>query len=220
MKKYLIISISIMLLFSISSCNKKWKQTTNVDFHFQIAKATSGANFAFTSGTMLINEFDFSGDRVKGGGVNFSNPMTNGNTLNFDNGYGNPPIYYDIPQGTYSRMTIALNSVHQGSNGKNIYLKGTYHDTIDVIFNFNESAIYYSNVTTQSGNSEITLVEGTPATCDVTFDPSEWFATVPTSLFISSCGSSHSITISAEDHELIYDIVKTRITKYTTAVIQ
>jgi hypothetical protein len=223
MKKYLQLMMGILLITVIVSCNKKWKQTANVDFHFHIAKPASGSNVEFTSGTMTINEFDFSGDRVKGGGVNFANPMSNGNVLNFDNGFGNPPIAYDIPQGTYSRMTIGLATNHQSAHNANISIKGiyTHGDTsVPIVLKFNEAELFNANVQTQSGNPEITIVEGTPATCDVSIDPSAWFATVPTSLFNSVCSGTTLITISEEENEAIYNIVKTRVGKNTTAIIK
>jgi len=220
-----ILLLSFMAFFN--SCGKKWKQTTNVNFQFFISQSVSSEKLYFTSGKMIIREIDFSGDRKKGGGVNFSNNLTNGAVVNFNNGNALPPINYDIPQGTYNKIDLTI-KLFDEDPAPSISLKGNYvnedSDTIPLIYEFHSGVNFNVTGKTSSGRSEIVLIEGKPATCQITFDPNYWFDTVTETLLdsadVSTVNGKSTIVINETDNATIYNLISGRIADATKAVFQ
>lgn len=223
----LIIGVLFASTTLLNSCGKKWKQTTNVDFQFHITQSGSTELLHFTSGSMTIREIDFSGDRKKGGGVNFSNSITSGSVLDFSNGTSSPSIHYDIPQGTYNKIDITIKAFDEDPL-PSIVLNGYYvnedSDTTAIIYEFHSGENFYVPGKTTSGSNQIVLVEDRPATCQVTFDPNYWFDTVTENLLddaeVSNVSGIPTILINESHNAVIYNLISSRIAEATTAVFQ
>lgn len=214
-----------MFIFFFVSCGKKWKQTTNVDFQFYMTQSQSPEFLQFTSGSMIIREIDFSGDRKKGGAVDFSNNISNGAILNFSTGGSSVPIHYDIPQGTYNKIDLTIKAFDEDPS-PSLLLKGYYinddSDTIPVIYEFHSGENFYVTGKTTNGSNQIVLVEDRPAVCQVTFDPNYWFDTVTENLLdnagISTVNSVPTIVINESNNTIIYNLISSRIREATKAV--
>lgn len=220
-----ILFLSSILFFN--SCGKKWKQTTTVDFQFYITPSESSEFLHFSSGSMIIREIDFSGDRKKGGGVNFTNSISNAAVLNFNNGTSIPPIRYDIPQGTYTKINLIIKAFDEDPS-PSLSLYGYYvdddSDTIPIIYEFHSGVNFNVTGKTSSGSSEIVLIEDKPATCQITFDPNYWFDTVTENLLDdadeSEVDGESTIVINETNNAIIYNLISGRIAESTKAVFQ
>lgn len=220
-----ILFLSIILFFN--SCGKKWKQTTTVDFQFYISPSEPTDFLQFTSGEMKIREIDFSGDRKKGGGVNFTNSISNGAVLNLNNGIATPLISYDIPQGTYNKINLTIKAFDEDPS-PSISLYGFYmedsSETIPIIFEFHSGQNFNVSGKTNAGQNQIVLIEDKPATCKITFDPNYWFDTVTENLLDDAdetiVDGESTIVINETNNTIIYNLISSRISEATKAVFQ
>lgn len=225
------VTIDILLfLFFVAfftACGKKWKQTTNVDFQFYIASSASSEFLHFTSGNMIIREIDFAGDRKKGGGVNFSNSISNGSVVNFNDGTSLPAIHYDIPQGTYNKINLTIKSFDEDPS-PSLSLKGYYvedgSDSIQLVYEFHSGENFSVTGKSNSGSSQIVLIEDQPSICKITFDPNYWFDTVTENLLdsaeVTDVNGISTIIINESKNAVIYNIISGRIAEATKAVFQ
>lgn len=219
--------LSFYAMVFFVSCGKKWKETTSVDFKFNITQSESSENLHFTSGNMIIREISFSGERKKGGSVNFTNSITNGAILNLDNGTSIPAIRYDIPQGTYSKINLTIKAFDEDPS-PSLSLYGYYvednSDSVPFIYEFHSGVNFNVTGKTSNGSSEIVLIEGRPATCVITFAPNYWFDTVTDNLLNdaeeSYVDGDSTILINENSNPVIYNLISSRIAEATKAVFQ
>jgi hypothetical protein len=232
-----------VLVTMLVSCGKKWKQTTDVDIDFKVLSSYSTL-LTITSCKVQLSEIDFSGDRKQGGNVSFTDTNPNPAEFIFNTGGATAGIHYDIPQGDYKYMNLHIAAVSKNST-PGISISGivteedSHIDTISIlppiyylepaqtipmIFEFNGPLAFDLNATTTSGNSEILLNEGTPATCEIIFDPYYWFETITKKQFKKASRDTingvATIVINESENRNLYDSVVTRISQTTKAVFK
>lgn len=222
---YIPLIVIIFSLFMTQSCGKKWKKTTVCSFQFDITKGYGSNNLQFNTGYMILRKIKFTGDRKQGDDVDFSNDIYV--QTDFATGNISAPVKYDIPQGTYKTIDLEV-EVHDEGSVPSIQLNGTYinsvPDTIPVLFQFFSGETFKMQGTTQSGSNEIILIEGTPATTQITFNPVYWFGTVTKSMLdsatLTNISSVPTIVISNNDNQNIFNFVSDRIDESNKAIFK
>jgi hypothetical protein len=233
-------SVYFVVLAATSSCGKKWKQTTNVEVDFEIASSYSTL-FNITSCNIEVGEIDFSGDRKQGGNVSFADAKSTPSPFILNIGSATSGVQYDIPQGVYTYISLHLNVVSQSST-PSISISGIITQdpnvdtisisppiyiseaskTIPMIFEYHSTLHFDLNATTTNGSSEITLVEGTPATCNISLDPYYWLATITKIQFKKASRDTingiSTVLINESHNRNIYDSVVIRINENAKAV--
>jgi len=229
---YLILTaVFLAFLFTSSSCKKKkekekWKLPTDVSFKMDINRsAGSGGNLAFTGGTIILGSFTFDGKRSQADDVYFSNTYS-GLNIAFDPNNPVVALDFDIPQGTYSKITVSFQT--DGKVGDDhIVVTGTYTHSVSGVtspirFEFEAEEFYTVISKDASGNSEIILDESVASTATITLDPVYWFQTISTNSLdnatLVSVSGVPTILITDANNEDIFDLVVDRVDDATDVV--
>lgn len=222
---YIPVIVILFSLFIIESCGKKWKETTDCSFKFDIAKEYGSNNMQFNAGYMILRKIKFTGDRKQGDDVDFSNDIYT--QTDFSTGNISAAVKYDIPQGTYTSIDLEI-EVHDEGSVPSIQLNGNYinsvTDTISVLFQFFSGETFKIQGKTQSGSSQIVLIEGTSSTAQITYDPVYWFGTVTKNMLdnaeLTNISGVPTIVISNDENENIFDYVSDRIDESNKAIFK
>ena len=176
----------LTLLLIITSCNKKWKKTSETDFDVTFVKTKSTVNyFRIDSGYLHLTNFTFSGNRKKGNAVSFSKTYTSPTVFDIKDEEITTELSFDIPQGEYTNIDIDLR-FDLVSPDKAVLIKGFFADSgdIEVPFIFElEDRIDINIVATSSNASTITIVAKESASPVISFDLVDWFEHIPRNLF-------------------------------------
>ncbi|PCH87273.1 MAG: hypothetical protein COB88_05940 [Flavobacteriales bacterium] len=223
--------VFIALLFTSSSCKKKkerekWKLPTDVSFKMDINRTvTSGGNLAFTGGTIILGSFTFDGKRSQADDVFFVNNYS-GLSINFDPNSPVAALDFDIPQGTYSKISVSFQT-YGNAGDDHIVVTGTYKNSVtDSIYplRFEFEAMEFYTVISKdaSGSSEIILDESVASTATITLDPVFWFQTISTSALdnatLVNVNGVPTILITDAKNEDIFDLVIDRVDDATEVV--
>ncbi len=220
---FLYIVVFILFFCGLVSCGKKWKETTEVNFIFEINDESNGY-IQFDEGYIILQDLGFSGDREQGKkDVDFEQNYYNQGEVakvslagTSNNSY---PVEFDIPQGTYTSINIQIETFIQQGDEYAILLTGTFiNDTnnIPLRFEFNQEISFTIRAETQNGNGDIVFVEDKPAEATVILDPIYWFGTVSKNMLenasIKNIQGTPTLVINHAYNSNIYDMVVGRIT--------
>jgi len=221
-------AVFFALLFS-SSCKKKedkWKLPTDVSFRMDINRSTgSGGNLAFTGGTIIIGSFTFDGKRSQADDVYFSNTYS-GLNIAFDPNSPVAALDFDIPQGTYTKITVGFQT-YGDVGDDHIVVTGTYKNSVNdttypIRFEFEAEEFYTVISKDASGNSEIILDESVASAATITLDPVYWFQTISTNSLdnatLVNVSGVPTILITDDYNEDIFDLVVDRVDDATDVV--
>lgn len=218
--------IIFFLVFSTMalSCKSKWKKSTSAQILIEMDKVSNSSYMEFTGGQMLINEVSFSGERKQGEDVSFEYPLDY-TKVDFTYGNINPPIIFDIPQGTYSSIEIEMET-REGVGEPSILLLGTYKSSsgeiIPLRFEFNSSETFEMEAEAEDGGEEIVLIEDIPTKAKIIISPGYLFTVVSQKMMEEASHTTISgvptILISTSSNEDIYDIIVDRIDDASEAI--
>lgn len=215
-KCFLILLLSSGILLS-TSCQKKWKKPTTASFNFQLS-SSSGSLTNFTSAYLNLNKISFNGVRSQGVQQISLDQQPGNMQVNYSQKASSTGIKFDIPQGTYSRISIDMvTSLDQ--KGNSLQVDGTYVDSLNktfaVRFTFAASSVTSMLAVNSSGNNTVILVEGTPATATIVMNPTYWFSPISRKMMDSAehemINNVATIEISKDENESLYNLVVSRI---------
>jgi len=228
---WILTAIVFTVLFTCPSCKKKkerekWKLPTDVSFKMDINRTvTSGGNLAFTGGAIILGSFTFDGNRTQADDVFFVNNYS-GLSISFDPNNSVAELDFDIPQGTYSKISVSFQTFGNAGDD-HIVITGTYKNSVtDSIYplRFEFEAMEFYTVISKdaSGNSEIILDESVASTATITLDPVFWFQTISTSSLdnatLVNISGVPTILITDAKNEDIFDLVVDRVDDATEVV--
>ncbi len=217
--KHLTLLVLTIALFSIFSCGKKWKKPTETSFKFQLNSNSNSGLVKFTSGFLTLNKISFSGDRKQGQNqIDLDQTFSNNLQVNLAQSAINSGIRFDIPQGTYNKMEIKMET-DGDQTGASLLILGYYintiNDTIALQFEFPADDAIQIQAKNSSGGDQIVLVENRPVYPTVILNPNYWFATVPQSILESASqtlvNSVPTILINDNDNSDIYNLIVNRL---------
>lgn len=226
----LVAYVVFILAGLLVSCqdSEEFKIPTSVGFQMDINRNTStNGRLNFTRGYLRLVFFGFEGRREEGGDVDFTKSYGQGLLVNFDSDKPIEALQFQIPQGNYTRIEIELEASGD-TDGSSLVVMGWYQHSngtlYPVRFELNSSFDFEIEAREQSGNSQIVLKQGTPATAKISLDPLKWFEAVPVSYLENAIiaveeGESRGdleigeayILINEEHNENIYEIIISRI---------
>lgn len=224
-KPYIKLIIALFVVLA-ASCNKdkKWKLPTEVKFKMDINRSSCvGGNLTFTGGNIVIQSFSFDGQRDEGDDVYFMNDYPGGLNVNFD---PNNPVSawdFDIPQGTYHKVTVSFQTYGDLDDDR-IVLTGTYYNTSDLVtypvrLEFEVDEFYSVVAASSSGSNTIVLDKDVPASASIKLNPVYWFQLVtPNDMdnaTLTPVNSVPTIVISDSENTDIFDLVSDRIDEAT-----
>lgn len=235
--KRIAIYTMLMLTGVFGSCQdeEEFKIPTDVNIQVDINRnASSNGRLNFTQGHISLSSFAFDGRREEGGDVYFEKEYEQGLSIAFDPGKSGEALKFQIPQGNYTRIEIELETFDD-LDDSGLVLTGTYLNAsgiqYPIRFELGSSLEFEIESRDQSGNNQILLKAGTPATAIIKLDPIKWFETVPASyldnaVLVVEGGESEGeveadasyILINEETNENIYEIILNRIEQSTETV--
>ncbi len=137
--KHHILSILIISGIFIVSCQKeKYKKPTSIDFKFEMNQdIDNSSTIRFQKGSILLNNIDVIGSRIKGGDINFNKQLTTPILVDLTSSSVVNELHLDLPQGDYTELSFNLN-LESDEENPCVYLSGHYKpdqsSIINVIF--------------------------------------------------------------------------------------
>ncbi|MHB8261192.1 MAG: hypothetical protein ACYDCN_11395 [Bacteroidia bacterium] len=226
MKRNLLLYISLLLVsISFCCCKKQYEKTAKTTVQFSLAQPDTSNHVYFDAGSVYLSKVTFSGTRTQAGNVSFTDYPNK--TISFSSYNGSVTLSYDIPQGTYSSITMAF-ELTKDNSGNGIILTGTYNrtDSVDeelpLQFSFNAGDVLSAAAVNTSGGSEITLSTTRTSAVQVVINPIFWFGTIAPNILDgatqSSVGGVSTIVVNAATNPTTYNNVVNRINQGTTVV--
>ena len=226
----------LMLAGLFSSCqdDEEFKIPTSVGFQMDMNRnASTNGRLSFTQGHIRLASFAFDGRREEGRDVYFEKKYEQGLSVSFAPGQAVDALTFQIPQGNYHRVEVELDT-YDDVHDDGLVLIGSYLNAngvqYPVRFKLSSSLAFEVASKDKSGNNQIVLKAGTPATAIIKFDPIKWFETVPASyldnavLMVEDAGNgdieagASYILINEVTNVNIYEIILSRIALSTEAV--
>lgn len=211
--------IGLVLLFvAASGCRKERELKMPVDVSFVMDMSRNpGVNgqLYFQSGSILVGQLNFEGDRIEGDDVYFTKSYPGGMEIPFDEDAVVAEWDFDIPQGTYEKITLQLQSYGDPSEER-ISVRGYYFNTstfqsYPMILEIEADDVHTINAVNASGGNTIILDKDIPAKGTIRFSPTRWFQTVTTSdlnnATLTIINNMPTILISDSVNEDIFDKV-------------
>lgn len=237
-KIYQVFFIFIFLI--IQGCaNTEDFPPKSVPFEFIIQdKNPDNAKFiAFNKGTLLIESIEFEGIKEDGNNYVFESNFDSIATANLQTGVTTPEIKFDIPQGIYNRINLAI-KIPDHNNQPSLMVEGIYdfppgkgnppdpigpdkETRIKVVINFG-LMLELNGITNKKNKNEFVFNQNQPGKLQITIDPDFWFRPVTPNLIrnaeISEEEEEAEIVISKTKNERIFELIINRIEPSTEAV--
>ncbi len=160
--------------------DEAFKIPTAVSFEINMNRnASTNSRLNFIQGHMTLASFSFDGRREEGGDTYFTKPYEEGLLLSFDAGNVVDALKFQIPQGNYTRIEVALETYDDDSNTSGLVVTGWYlHSNgtqYPVRFELGSSIDFEIEAREQSGNTQILLRQSKTARAKITLDQFKWF---------------------------------------------
>ncbi len=214
-------------MIGVSSCRKnKWKLPTEMKTIVNITNDVStNNNISFKSGNISITEFSFNGEREQGDDVYFTKTFAGGIEIPFSVATVSE-LKFDIPQGTYSKISISFSTNSIAVNGEINNSNNSSKNNRQLKFEFNDKENFSIIAQNKDGNNEIILNKDIPVTAYITFNPEYWFRTISESMLNHTTNTMDEeteediILINEETNSSLYDIAVNRISDGVNIVIK
>lgn len=203
--------VLVLTAFALFSCEKdELTKPAQVSFRFKLDRvAPAGSDIVFTEGSMDIQSITFTGDRDTGEDVTFMSDFETVVMANLSTGLADPPVTFDIPQGTYKSIRLLIDP---DDVIPDIVVNGQYTPLIGVPvpvqLHMELGGALNLVATSPEGNTEITLRRENPVTVEIYLNPSSWLTNVPMTLFdvadLQPIGGVPSVVISKNANADIY----------------
>jgi hypothetical protein len=219
--------LAVIATVAFTSCGKKWKKPTTVSYNLKLSENSSNGLVKFNSASIRVKNLIFSGERKQGQKhiemKHIFDPLL---YTSLTATQASTNIIFDIPQGTYTSIKMFLEIEGEaGSANSSLALQGYYtknNHTIPVKFEFNSGQTFEMPARSSNGSEEIVLVEGTPVTSTLVFNPQYWFEIIPQSMLdnaqLSTNWGDTVMVISHYQNEDIYQLVIDRLAEGNEAV--
>lgn len=208
-----VILIATVFLFS---CQKKWKETTQLDVSVKYDPTTAIEGFTISSIAVDLEKIRFSGTRKQGGDVVFeSHPGGPAQVLNAS---GMRALSCDLPQGDYTRILLDV-SLSSPDTSPTITINASFTDSEGVnnavVIKLSTAVYAESVVKNTSGGNEVTVRTGKTSSIMITLSPAYWLQNVDGDVFESAdCsqgGGTPVIYVDKNNNTDIYQKIISRL---------
>jgi len=213
------------LLFS---CEKD-ELTQPVQVYFRMKLDKMGAEdqpVSFHEGMIDIESIEFTGDRETGEDITFTSDFQPIVRADLTTGNTDPVVIFDVPQGTYKKITLSLNPVkiEPDISVRGKFIPPLLGPAIPIQLDVNIPGQLNLLVKTASGDSQIVLTKGKDATIEVFLNPSSWFkeisATALLAADLQNIGGIPSIVISKNSNPNMYFKLTSAIEASAEAILK
>ena len=219
---------SVLALLGLSACSgvndSNTDPVTKVQYQFEMKNSLSknaSTGLQFSSGTILIREIVFDGERVIKDTTTISVSITHEQITSIDltSGTATPPISEVlIPAGSYRSVNLGI-EIYDVTDEPSIVISGTYttfdNVAIPIRFEFNSGEVFEANA------SEVVLLENTKTTAKITFDPNFWFSSVTLQMLDNAVRDNNGmILINESMNSDIFILVADKLDEATQATFE
>lgn len=201
-----------LLACLLFSCEKdELTQPAKVSFRFKLDRTPpTGRPVSFQAGALDIESIEFTGDRETGEDVTFISDLQTIVHADLATGNTDPIIAFDVPQGTYGKINLALNP---DTLEPDIVVTGSYVPAllgpeIPVQLEINIPGQLNVVAKNAEGGSKIVLTKDRNAIIEIFLNPSSWFNEIPVASLetaqLKMVGGVPSIVISKDVNEEMY----------------
>lgn len=216
----LLMGLMLVSTLSLWGCFGKWKQTTQMDFRYELVKTNEEVPFLqINQGTISLKQIDWEGLREQSGDVQFEEEFETSMLINAGVDNGPVEISYDIPQGTYTQINMDLRLDGSTDLSQSIYLTGDYvlsgGSSIPFVFETLNTFDIELKTLFPNGDPDISFIKGDKRIATIRLHLIDWFGNTTENMFRSAdlkeVGGKETIVISPNDNLNIYDAVIGRI---------
>ncbi|MBI3135475.1 MAG: hypothetical protein HYZ14_12435 [Bacteroidetes bacterium] len=209
--------ILVLAVATLISC-KKWKEPTEVGFYMDITETSSiDGQLTFTGGEIVLEYFEFDGERQKGDDVFFTKDFQDGLTIPFDETMKIEAMDFVIPQGIYKRLDIRFKTSDDLTE-VSLVVTGNYSfsggGSVPVRFEIENTQSFEARAEAEDG-ADIVLDKDIYSPAKIILDPAYWFEPVPASSFddadLTDIEGVNTLLISKDVNEEIYNMVLDRV---------
>lgn len=217
--------IAAGLLFS---CEKdELTQPVQIYFRMKLDKTVEQHQpVSFQEGMIDIESIEFTGDRVTGEDITFTSDFETIVSVDLSTGNTDPIVKFDVPQGTYKKITISVNPVEiePDISVRGKFIPPLLGPAIPIQLDVNIPGQLNLLVKTASGESQIVLTKGKDATIEVFLNPSSWFTEIPATALLAAdlqnIGGIPSIVISKNSNPDMYFKLTSAIEASAEAILK
>lgn len=230
----------IVFLFLLQACTTPDDfppKSVPFEFVIQEEKGNSSNILSFDKGSLMIETIEFEGIKENGNNYYFESNFDTLVTANLQQGTTDPKVEFDIPQGIYNRVKLAID-IPELQGQPSLLLEGIFNFPpgkgnnpnlpdqdkkipVRVVIDFGLD-LELNGKTNKKNNSEIVFNQNQPSKLQVTIDPVFWFRPVSPNLLrnaeITENEGNSEIVISKTQNENIFELIINRIEKSTEAV--
>jgi len=180
------------------------------------AKSIAVNTLVFNSGSVIIREIVFDGERVSSSGT-VSESITHEqiSTINLATGVASPSVEVTIPFGEYIDVNLGI-EIYDEVDAPSVIAEGIYINEsgteIPVRFEFNSGEVFEVDAEAH------TFTEGSTAIAEINFSPAIWFSTISGAMLDDAIQVEGVILINESTNSTIFDIVADRLDNATQGV--
>lgn len=218
----------LALTGSLSSCEKdELTKPAEVYFQFKLDREAPGnESLTFQQGTMDIQAISFTGDRQSGEDITFVSDF--GTVVHADLGTGNtdPVIKFDIPQGTYSEISLQVDpdNILPDLVVSGRYIPALIGPPVPVQLEITMPAELRLIAKNPDGSPHIVINRDSKTTVEIFLNPSRWLTEIPLlsleTADLQNISGVPSILISQEFNQDLYSKLEGRIQSSAEAIFK
>ena len=226
MKRFgLYIAIFTAFVLVVSCKKNQLKKPTEVSVYMDINRdVNDDASLVFTSGFLILEEFEMEGTRQEGAPVKMKREYPTGYRVDFTNSMPVNDLILDIPQGNYTELEISFDT-YKEDGMVNLYVMGVYTNgaslSYPVVYEFKDKEKWKIKSESDSNGDLIVLDKNKPADSFIELDPQYWFDTVSSSQWdaadLTLVEGVETILVNEDVNSTIYNIVTDRIDETSMA---
>ncbi len=210
--------LSLLLFTNCSKDDDNNDATMSVSFKMKTTSTSTAKSLAvnnslvFHSGSVIIREIVFDGDKASGGSVSITHEQIS--TINLVTGIASPAVDVIIPAGEYSSVNLGI-EIQDEDDKPSVIAEGIYTDgsgiETPVKFEFNSGEVFEAEAEAH------TFAAGSSAIAEIDFSPAVWFSTITGTMLDDADRVEGVILINESTNSEIFSIVADKLDDVTDA---
>lgn len=185
----------------------KMRTTTN-----SVQRVGVNNSIQWTSGSVMIREIVFDGDKKRGDDVSISHEQIS--TINLMTGTASPEIEIMIPAGDYNSINMGI-EIQDDNDDPSVVSDGTYTDgsgnQYPIRFEFNSGEVFEANASSHTFENNASPI------AEIDFSPAVWFSTITSAQLDNADRVNGAILIDESNNSDIFTIVADKLDEATQA---
>lgn len=206
----------VVVLFAQTGCDREseFKNPASLSFAMEMDKGlnlSSFSNLYLDSATLVLNNFSITGDRANANNFEFTRNFVGGLRLDLTKGDLLQELKFDMPQGTYQKITIKFEISALEILGRYFYTNAHIKQSL-VHFQLEKPKTFEIEMRDVLGSSVLNLYEYIAQHPKVIFSPKSWFGNFTEPILENAnlvfVGNDQVIKINHKDNTFIFNLIE------------